>query len=70
MKQATNDETTNQLMAFWHTVRHYRGWILLGTVLLSLAGFTVVLLMPDRYKATTTILVDPQKVSEKYVSST
>ena len=70
MNQATNNETTNQLMAFWHTVRHYRGWIALGTVLLSLVGFTVVLLMPDRYKATTTILVDPQKVSEKYVSPT
>lgn len=70
MKQATNDETTDQWMAFWHTVRHYRGWIVLGTVLLSLAGFTVVQLMPDRYKATTTILVDPQKVSEKYVSPT
>ena len=70
MNQATNNETTNQLAAFWHTVRHYRGWIVLGTVLLSLAGFTVVLLMPDRYKATTTILVDPQKVSEKYVSPT
>src|SRR6478752_5423123 len=70
MKPATNDETTNQLMAFWHTVRHYRGWIMLGTVLLSLAGFTFVLLLPDRYKATTTILVDPQKVSEKYVSPT
>jgi polysaccharide biosynthesis transport protein len=70
MNNGTNNETTNQLMAFWHTVRHYRGWIFLGTVLLSLAGFTFVLLMPDRYKATTTILVDPQKVSEKYVSST
>jgi polysaccharide chain length determinant protein (PEP-CTERM system associated) len=70
MNQATNNEATNQLAAFWHTVRHYRGWIVLGTVLLSLVGFTVVLLMPDRYKATTTILVDPQKVSEKYVSPT
>jgi succinoglycan biosynthesis transport protein ExoP len=70
MKQPANDETTNQWMAFWHTVRHYRGWIVLGTVLLSLAGFTFVLLMQDRYKATTTILVDPQKVSEKYVSPT
>ena len=70
MNQTTNNDSTNQLMAFWHTVRHYRGWIFLGTVLLSLAGFTFVLLMPDRYKATTTILVDPQKVSEKYVSPT
>ena len=70
MNQAANHESTNQLRAFWHTVRHYRGWIFLGTVILSLVGFAVVLLMPDRYKATTTILVDPQKVSEKYVSPT
>ena len=70
MNQAANSDSTNQLMAFWHTVRHYRGWIFLGTVMLSLAGFTFVLLLPDRYKATTTILVDPQKVSEKYVSPT
>lgn len=68
-----NQETNNgadQLKAFINSVRHYRGWIFLGTVLLSLAGCAVVLLMPDRYKASTTILVDPQKVSEKYVSST
>jgi polysaccharide chain length determinant protein (PEP-CTERM system associated) len=70
MNQAANHENTNQLKAFWHTVRHYRGWIFLGTVILSLVGFAIVLLMPDRYKATTTILVDPQKVSEKYVSPT
>jgi polysaccharide chain length determinant protein (PEP-CTERM system associated) len=66
----TNNETANQLVTLWNTVRHYRRWIFLGTVLFSLAGFTFVLLLPDRYKATTTILVDPQKVSEKYVSPT
>src|SRR5207248_799215 len=70
MNQTTNNETANQLMTLWNTVRHYRGWIFLGTVLFSLAGFTFVLLLPDRYKATTTILVDPQKVPEKYVSPT
>ncbi|MGB8128580.1 MAG: Wzz/FepE/Etk N-terminal domain-containing protein, partial [Candidatus Angelobacter sp.] len=70
MNQAANNENTNQLKVFLHTVRHYRGWIVLGTVLLSLVGIATVLLMPDRYKATTTILVDPQKVSEKYVSPT
>src|ERR1700743_696389 len=72
-KRIMNLETNNgadQLKAFMNSVRHYRGWIFLGTVLLSLAGCAVVLLMPDRYKASTTILVDPQKVSEKYVSST
>ncbi|HEU4414877.1 MAG TPA: GNVR domain-containing protein [Candidatus Angelobacter sp.] len=70
MNQATNNETAAQLLAFWNTVRHYRGWIFLGTVLFSLAGCTFVLLMPDHFKATTTILVDPQKVPEKYVSPT
>src|SRR5689334_15070684 len=70
MNQTTHNETANQLITLWNTVRHYRRWIFLGTVLFSLAGFTFVLLMPDRYKATTTILVDPQKVSEKYVSPT
>ena len=60
----------DQILAFWSSVRHYRGWIFLGTVLFTLAGFTYVLLMPDRYKASTTILVDPQKVPEKYVSPT
>ncbi|HVG91658.1 MAG TPA: Wzz/FepE/Etk N-terminal domain-containing protein, partial [Alphaproteobacteria bacterium] len=70
MNQTTNNETANQLVTLWNTVRHYRRWIFLGTVLFSLAGFTFVLLLPDRYKATTTILVDPQKVSEKYVSPT
>src|SRR5215469_17349853 len=70
MNQATNNGATDQLLAFWNTVRHYRGWIFLGTVLFSLAGFTFILLMPDHYKATTTILVDPQKVPEKYVSPT
>ena len=70
MNQTINNETSNQLVTLWNTVRHYRRWIFLGTVLFSLAGFTFVLLMPDRYKATTTILVDPQKVSEKYVSPT
>jgi len=70
MNQASNHGASDQLMALWNTVRHYRGWIFLGTVLFSLAGFTFVLLMPDHYKATTTILVDPQKVPEKYVSPT
>jgi protein tyrosine kinase modulator len=70
MNQATNNGTMDQILAFWNSVRHYRGWIFLGTVIFSLAGCTFVMLMPDRYKASTTILVDPQKVPEKYVSPT
>jgi polysaccharide chain length determinant protein (PEP-CTERM system associated) len=70
MNQGTNITGLAQLMAFWNTVRHYRVWIFLGTVFFSLAGATYIFLMPDHYKASTTILVDPQKVPEKYVSPT
>jgi succinoglycan biosynthesis transport protein ExoP len=70
MNQVTNNGSADQLVAFWNSVRHYRGWVFLGTVLFSLAGCAFVMLMPDRYKASTTILVDPQKVPEKYVSPT
>ena len=70
MNSTENNGAMDQLLAFWSTVGHYRGWIFLGTVVFFLAGATFVLLLPDHYKATTTILVDPQKVPEKYVSPT
>src|ERR1041385_7831778 len=70
MSTPNNSGTTDQLLAVWNTVKHYRGWIFLGTVVFFLAGATFVLLLPNHYKATTTILVDPQKVPEKYVSPT
>jgi len=70
MSNTNNSGTTDQLLAVWNAVKHYRGWIFLGTVVFFLTGATFVLLLPDHYKATTTILVDPQKVPEKYVSPT
>src|SRR5579883_1043807 len=44
--------------------------VLLLAVFLGCVGFTIVALLPDRYEATTTILVDPQKIPERYVTST
>lgn len=70
MNQAANNRTSEQILLFKNTIRHYAGWIVLGTILFSLAGTIFVLLLPDHYKASTTILVDPQKVPEKYVSPT
>lgn len=70
MNQAGNQRAVEQLVIFKNTVRHYLGWIVLGAILFSLAGTTFLLLLPDHYKASTTILVDPQKVPEKYVSPT
>jgi polysaccharide biosynthesis transport protein len=70
MTQDVGKAGLEQMLLIWGSVRHYRGWIFLGTVLLSAAGFTFIFLLPNHYKATTTILVDPQKVPEKYVSPT
>jgi len=45
-------------------------FILLASLALVSLGIVTVSLLPDVYKATTTILVDPQKIPERYVSST
>src|ERR1700748_259650 len=70
MNQSTNNGIMDQAAALWATMRHYRGLIYLGTVFFSLLGATLILLMPDHFKASTTILGDPQKIPEKYVSPT
>lgn len=65
-----NETNSDQMLIFWNAMRHHRGRIFLGTVFLSLLGFTIIFLLPDHYKASTTILVDPQKVPDIYVSPT
>ncbi len=70
MNQTGNQKAMDQVLIFKNTVRHYAGWIVLGTILFSLAGTAFLFFLPDHYKASTTILVDPQKVPEKYVSPT
>jgi polysaccharide chain length determinant protein (PEP-CTERM system associated) len=57
----------SQLVLLWR--RHAR-WICIASFLLATVGVSVVALLPNVYRATTTILVDPQKIPEKYVSST
>ncbi|WP_348266538.1 GNVR domain-containing protein [Edaphobacter paludis] len=44
--------------------------VFLSSLLLSICGIVGVSLLPNVYRATTTILVDPQKIPEKYVTST
>src|SRR5215813_1760717 len=70
MQQTASNRTSDQILLFTNTIRHYAWWIVLGTILLSVTGTLFVLLLPDHYKASTTILVDPQRVPEKYVSPT
>jgi succinoglycan biosynthesis transport protein ExoP len=65
-----HNRAADQISIFKNTLGHYLGWIVIETILFSFAGATFLLLLPDHYKASTTILVDPQKVPEKYVSPT
>jgi succinoglycan biosynthesis transport protein ExoP len=51
-------------------LKRHKHTVFLASLLLAIAGIVVVSLLPNEYRATTTILVDPQKIPEKYVSST
>jgi polysaccharide biosynthesis transport protein len=44
--------------------------IFLSSLVLSALCIIAIALLPDVYRATTTILVDPQKIPERYVAST
>lgn len=70
MKSDNLDNPLQQIRQYWGTVVHFKWWIMLGTLAISLASFTVIAVMSDYYKATTTIMVDPQKIPEKFVAST
>jgi succinoglycan biosynthesis transport protein ExoP len=54
----------------WNVLRRHVSLLILISVLLAAASVVVIALLPDIYEATTTILVDPQKIPEKYVAST
>jgi polysaccharide biosynthesis transport protein len=53
----------NVLKRNWHAA-------FLSSLLVAIGGIICVSLIPDQFKATTTILVDPQKIPERYVAST
>ena len=61
---------SDQLFRYWKLVRAHGWWIFLGTLVITLAGLNVIAKIPDYYQATTTILVDPQQIPDKYVTST
>lgn len=50
-------------------LRHAWG-IFMTTITITLTAIVVIALLPDRYQATTTILVDPQRIPDRYVTST
>jgi succinoglycan biosynthesis transport protein ExoP len=54
----------------WNVLRRHISLLTLVSVALSAASVVVTALLPDVYQAMTTILVDPQKIPERYVAST
>jgi len=68
-----NTEALAQRMAearvYWRLVVGYKWHILVGTFALTLVFAAIIAKLPSIYVATTTILVDPQQIPEKYVSA-
>ena len=57
-----------QVLEYLQVVRRHKWWVYLMTVGLTLCGFIAIALLPNKYKATTTVEVDPQRVPEQFVS--
>jgi succinoglycan biosynthesis transport protein ExoP len=57
-----------KVFEYWRLIIRYKWQMLIGTSACMLAFTVGVKKLPNEYEATTTILVDPQQVPEKYVS--
>lgn len=66
-KEIMNDPMT-QMNEYWQTIRQGKWWVFFLTLGLTLTAIVAIALLPDTFQATTTILVDPQKVSDQYVN--
>jgi polysaccharide chain length determinant protein (PEP-CTERM system associated) len=51
-------------------LERWRWWLLLGALAGLGAGLALYLMLPPRYEATTTLLVEPQRVPESFIEST
>lgn len=58
-----------QFAAYWSVVTKHKWSCLIGSLALTLVFTGIIAKLPNVYEATTTILVDPQQVPEKYVSA-
>jgi succinoglycan biosynthesis transport protein ExoP len=67
---ANTDQLSAIVRQHWNVLRRHISLLVLISVALSAAAVVLIALLPDVYQATTTILVDPQKIPEKYVAST
>ena len=57
-----------QVQEYLQVIRRDKWWVYLMTVGFTLTAFVGIALLPNKYKATTTVEVDPQRVPEQFVS--
>src|ERR1700730_12204834 len=57
-----------QAQAYWRLAVKYKWYTLVSSLALALVFTVIIARFPNVYQATTTILVDPQQIPEKYVS--
>ena len=65
--QETDADLSKTLNQLWSAAVRRRWWILLPACAIALGAAFVSLLLPNRYRSEATILVEPQKVPERYV---
>jgi succinoglycan biosynthesis transport protein ExoP len=58
------------LRDYWRMLARRKWFILVGTFAIAFATASVAYFLPNEYKATALIVVDPQKVPNSYVNST
>lgn len=68
MALVASDKQIAQVLEYVHLVAKYKWHIAISTFALTLAFTILIAKLPNGYEATTTILVDPQQVPEKYVN--
>ena len=62
-------QTVANFLEYWHVITRYWTQVVVGAFTCLLVLTLVIAKLPNEYEATTTILVDPQQVPEKYVSA-
>jgi len=64
------NQPAEQVREYWQTLLQHKWQVYFTTLALTLAAIVGISLLPDQYQATTTILVDPQKVPDEYIPAT
>jgi polysaccharide biosynthesis transport protein len=69
-EEAYSDNSSVSIRQCLWALKQHGHIVFLSSLLLAILSIVGTSLLPNVYRATTTILVDPQKIPEKYVSST